>query len=149
MSNNYTIQFRQDVSTRWISNNPVLALGEPGWETDTGLMKMGDGLNPWTSLDYFYGGTGPSGPLGPIGNQGLSGPTGATAIGAAVTGANEFYGDQIIEGGIRVQSGLLLNPDTFTGSATVPDGFNGSLVGPVTLQGTIDVQGSGVLTILG
>lgn len=46
------IQLRRDSSTDWTSNNPTLALGEPGFETDTLKLKVGDGATAWNSLEY-------------------------------------------------------------------------------------------------
>ena len=46
------IQIRRDTSTNWSVNNPVLALGEPGLETDTQIVKYGDGVTTWNSLPY-------------------------------------------------------------------------------------------------
>lgn len=46
------IQIRRDTSTNWTANNPVLALGEPGLETDTFIVKYGDGSTAWNSLPY-------------------------------------------------------------------------------------------------
>jgi len=47
-----TIQLRRDTAANWTISNPVLAVGEPGVETDTGYVKYGDGATPWTSLPY-------------------------------------------------------------------------------------------------
>lgn len=44
------IQFRRDTATNWSSNNPVLAIGEPGFDTTNKVMKIGDGTNTWTAL---------------------------------------------------------------------------------------------------
>jgi len=147
----YRILFRRDTSTNWTSNNPVLAQGEPGWETDTGLLKIGDGSTAWISLDYYLGPTGPIGPTGSQGSVGLTGATGSTGplpTGYASTGPNQFFGDQTIEGSVTVENGLYLNPQAFGGTASIPDGYNGSLVGPVTLTGSIYIEGSGILAIL-
>jgi hypothetical protein len=46
------IQLRRDTSTNWTRNNPVLALGEPGLETDTLIVKYGDGSSSWNDLQY-------------------------------------------------------------------------------------------------
>lgn len=46
------IQFRRDTAANWTSNDPTLAAGELGYETDTGQMKIGDGSTAWTSLGY-------------------------------------------------------------------------------------------------
>jgi hypothetical protein len=50
------IQLRRDTSTNWSTINPVLAQGEPGYETDTGKVKFGDGSLNWNSLSYFADG---------------------------------------------------------------------------------------------
>lgn len=68
----YRILLRRDSSENWNDANPILLDGEPGYETDTGKMKIGNGSNSWSDLDY-YGGTGPVGPEGPIGPTGPSG----------------------------------------------------------------------------
>ena len=46
------IQIRRDTSINWAANNPVLALGEPGLETDTFIVKYGDGSSAWNNLPY-------------------------------------------------------------------------------------------------
>ncbi len=52
----YQIQIRRDNSTNWTGNNPTLAQGEFGFETDTTKIKMGDGTTAWTSLPYGVNG---------------------------------------------------------------------------------------------
>ena len=47
------IQLRRDTAANWTSNDPTLAAGEVGHETDTALVKIGDGSTAWTSLDYL------------------------------------------------------------------------------------------------
>ena len=66
-------KLRRDTSVNWTSTNPVLALGEPGVETNTGQMKIGDGVHGWNSLQYVGNGLGPTGPTGPAGTGGVSG----------------------------------------------------------------------------
>jgi hypothetical protein len=46
------IQLRNDTATNWTSANPVLAQGEMGVELDTGLFKLGNGVDNWADLDY-------------------------------------------------------------------------------------------------
>lgn len=46
------IQLRRDTAANWTAANTVLALGEPGVETDTLKVKVGDGITAWTSLAY-------------------------------------------------------------------------------------------------
>jgi hypothetical protein len=49
------IKFRRDTAANWTSANPILAQGEPGFEHDTGLLKIGDGSTTWAELDYSSG----------------------------------------------------------------------------------------------
>ncbi len=46
------IKWRRDTAANWTANNPVLAAGEPGFETDTGAYKIGNGSAGWNSLTY-------------------------------------------------------------------------------------------------
>ncbi len=46
------IQFRRDTAANWTSNNPTLAAGEIGYESDNARYKIGDGSTAWTSLAY-------------------------------------------------------------------------------------------------
>jgi hypothetical protein len=50
------IQLRRDTATNWSTINPILAQGEPGYETDTGKLKFGDGSLHWNDLSYFADG---------------------------------------------------------------------------------------------
>lgn len=45
-------RIRRDTAANWTAENPTLALGEPGLETDTRRVKYGDGSTAWTSLAY-------------------------------------------------------------------------------------------------
>lgn len=47
------IQYRNDLAANWTTANPTLLSGEIGYETNTKLMKIGDGVTPWVSLAYF------------------------------------------------------------------------------------------------
>ena len=46
------IQLRRDTAADWTSNNPTLAAGEFGWESDSNRFKIGTGSAAWNSLDY-------------------------------------------------------------------------------------------------
>jgi len=46
------IRWRRDTSANWTTNNPTLAQGEPGFETDTSKYKIGNGSSAWNSLAY-------------------------------------------------------------------------------------------------
>lgn len=56
------IQLRRGTAAEWSTNNPILAIGEVGLETDTKYFKLGNGSTPWNTLQYG-------------GIQGLPGPT--------------------------------------------------------------------------
>lgn len=49
------IEFRRGTAAQWTTANPTLASGEPGFETDTGKMKIGNGSTIWTALAYSGG----------------------------------------------------------------------------------------------
>lgn len=46
------IQPRRGTADQWRSANPILAVAEMGYETDTMKFKYGDGLTAWNDLDY-------------------------------------------------------------------------------------------------
>lgn len=46
------INQRRDYAAVWTSENPILPLGQLGWERDTGFAKLGDGVTAWNALDY-------------------------------------------------------------------------------------------------
>jgi hypothetical protein len=46
------IKLRRDTAANWATTNPILAAGEQGYETNTGLSKIGDGINAWDALPY-------------------------------------------------------------------------------------------------
>jgi hypothetical protein len=47
------IQIRRGTAAAWTSANPTLASGEPGFETDTGLLFIGDGATAKNSLTGY------------------------------------------------------------------------------------------------
>jgi hypothetical protein len=49
------ILFRRGTSADWTSANPALGSGEPGIETNTGKIKVGDGTTLWNALPYAAG----------------------------------------------------------------------------------------------
>jgi len=51
---NYTrIRLRRDSATNWSDVNPILGLGEAGYESDTKLLKIGDNATAWNDLSYI------------------------------------------------------------------------------------------------
>jgi hypothetical protein len=47
------INMRRGTAAQWRGVNPILAAGEPGFESDTKKFKLGDGTTAWNSLPYF------------------------------------------------------------------------------------------------
>ena len=50
MARTNQIQVRRGTATQWSNTNPVLASGEPGFDTTNSLLKVGDGTSTWSSL---------------------------------------------------------------------------------------------------
>lgn len=47
------IKLRRDSDTNWYDVNPVLALGEAGYDITNNKLKIGDGTTAWRSLSYL------------------------------------------------------------------------------------------------
>lgn len=56
------IQMRRGTEAEWLAENPVLAVGEFGWDLTNNALKIGDGTTAWTTLPYVN-----SVPFGPAG----------------------------------------------------------------------------------
>jgi hypothetical protein len=76
------IQHKRGTSSNWTNSNPTLAVGEIGYETDTGKFKIGDGTIAWSGLSYFSTAAGGSGTVTSVN---LSVPTGLSVSGNPVT----------------------------------------------------------------
>ena len=50
MPRNQLIQFRRDSAIDWESVDPVPAAGEPCYDSDNGILKIGDGTTPYSQL---------------------------------------------------------------------------------------------------
>lgn len=112
MAGNTLLELRRDTAANWTSANPTLANGEPGWETDTGKSKMGDGSTAWTSLAYFA----------------VTGPSSAVDNHVAVFSGTT--GKLIKDGGVAIlANGCTITPETTP--ATTEVGYLGS---PVNTQ---------------
>ncbi|HET9787100.1 MAG TPA: hypothetical protein VFP47_08205 [Pyrinomonadaceae bacterium] len=84
----FTFKLRRGTAAAWLAADPVLQSGEPGVETDTGKLKIGNGILRWSQLGYLSGEgapgpPGPAGPTGPMGPEGPAGPAGEDGIDGA------------------------------------------------------------------
>ena len=62
------IQLKRGTTSQWSSQNPVLSVGEPGYDTILKILKVGDGVTAWNSLSQY--GVGPTGATGASGTGG-------------------------------------------------------------------------------
>jgi hypothetical protein len=80
----FRIQLRNDTQANWSQVNPVLLQGEPAFENDTNLLKIGNGASGYVSLPYFYGTVkgvnGLTGSIGITGGTGISVSTGSQIV---------------------------------------------------------------------
>lgn len=153
------LQNRRDTAANWTSNNPTLAAGEIGLETDTAKWKMGNGSTAWNSLAYAYtagatgpvGATGPIGATGPVGATGATGPIGATgASGATGAGGVEAVNAQVGTTYTFVltdRDDLVTASNTSSQTYTIP--LNSSVAFPTgTLINLIQIN-TGQVTVVG
>jgi hypothetical protein len=47
---NTKIQLRKGTDSEWNLANPILAVGEPGYDSTNGIIKIGDGITNWNNL---------------------------------------------------------------------------------------------------
>jgi hypothetical protein len=85
---------RKAPSAEWSFNNPVLYSGEPGYDTTTGILKIGNGASAWNALPTIQS-QGPTGPAGVDGYTGATGPAGINGVPGA-TGATGPAGSAVI-----------------------------------------------------
>lgn len=52
------IKIRRDTATNWNTKDPVLSIGEPGYDTTNNKIKVGNGTDPWSELSYLTDATG-------------------------------------------------------------------------------------------
>lgn len=71
------VQHKRMTASQWLSSSLILLQGELGVETDTGKVKVGDGINRFSSLKYL---TGPQGERGLQGEKGQKGDKGADGV---------------------------------------------------------------------
>ena len=115
------IQIRRDSSTNWVSSNPVVAQGELAYETDTGLLKVGNGTADWENLGYYESGLPEN--LSVIGNL----VVGKSAV--AGTQLEDVSGDTVLDFGEYQNFTLTLTGNTtLTTPSTETVGQSGFIV---------------------
>jgi len=88
MARTNQIQVRRGTATQWSNTNPVLASGEPGFDTTNSLLKVGDGTSAWSSLSSNVG----------VGDAGLLSIAGLTTVSGSYlyATANDVYTTGVI-----------------------------------------------------
>jgi hypothetical protein len=137
-----TIRLRRGTAATWTADNPVLSSGEPGYETDTGKAKVGDGATAWNSLGYWSpGGAGSGGGSGTVTSVSV-----ATANGFTGTVANPTTIPAVSVG--TSVTGLLKGNGTVVSAATAgtdylaPNGSGAALTGITAAQAGADAAGA-------
>jgi len=94
-----TIKLRRGTAAQWTAADPILAAGEPGFETDTGKHKIGDGVTAWSGLSYFIDEAALSATYVPshvvIGADATGATDSSAAIQAALNAANAAGGGSV------------------------------------------------------
>ncbi len=70
------IFLRRSSASEWASENPILSLGEPGFDTTNEILKIGNGVDQWSALSQFQGPQGVAGNDGSDGSDGQDGQDG-------------------------------------------------------------------------
>lgn len=114
------IQLRRDTVANWTAQNTILASGEPGYETDTGRFKIGDGLTPWTALSYATVPPSNLATLAPLASPSFTGtptaPTPTTGDNSSNIATTAFVASTLVS----LPGVAPLNSPNFTGTPTAP-----------------------------
>ena len=106
------IQMRRDTASNWTSNNPTLAAGEWGLETDTDKFKIGNGSTAWNALGYNS-----------LPNNVL--PLAGGAMTGAITTNSTFDGRDVAADGVTADAALPKSGGAMTGAITTNSTFDG------------------------
>lgn len=127
------IRLRRDTETEWANDNPVLALGETGWTTDTLQVKLGDGVTAWNDLPYV---SGDDGAVVQLTNLDAMWATvragGAGTAGIEYADSDEYVEDWADLSGVLPAANAQVSANRFHAvSATAPGGWNKELSLPL------------------
>jgi hypothetical protein len=113
------VQLRHGLAIEWTTVNPTLAIGELGYETDSQLFKIGNGVDDWQTLPYG-GLQGDTGATGPTGYTGYTGANGLTVVGPTGPGGDGQTGATGPTGPTGTFSGAV----TFSEGSGIPSAAN-------------------------
>ena len=119
-----TIKLRRGTASEWTTNNPTLAAGEMGIETDTRKFKFGDGTTPWNTLAYASaeGGGGGTGDVTAAGDNYFTGNNTFTGTTKFDNDVNIHGANLEVAGALKATTGNITNlqvPNTLTSSGEI------------------------------
>lgn len=109
------IRLRRGTAAEWQAVNELLLLGEPGYEKDTGKLKIGDGVTLWNSLPYFNDGN-------PINLEELQDILGDSGFLVAGNNIDIIYNDNDDKLTVKTVQDPIFNTVTVGGSKILGDG---------------------------
>jgi hypothetical protein len=113
------VQLRRATTAAWAAANPVLAAGEPGEDTTTGTLKMGDGVTAWLSLPAANAAAATAAAVAAIAAA-YSAWASPTSLGASVTAGAPAPQQRTEPGGItRLRGQLILGATTFVANSVL------------------------------
>lgn len=159
------IQVRRDLAANWVTENPVLAAGEFGFETDANRLKCGDGSTAWNSLEYLSGylSIDADGSLTLEGNAAVLLPSGTTAQRPSSPSTGDLRYNTTLQtaelyngtewgsvGGGAARTGFVSHANTISDVQDIDTGYNALSAGPVTIDvnGEVTVPDGSVWTIV-
>ena len=142
------MQQRRALAADWDTSNYVLAEGEIGVTTDTGIIKIGDGVNGWTALDPAFDSQYlPI--LGTAANSDLLGGVSVTSLvkvaDASVLPTNDSYVKRTADGGIKATDATEVTEVTTLQQVTASLAANKQ----VAISRTLTAAGNLALTDIG
>lgn len=131
---NVILQLRTGSATQWAASTRILAVGEPGVETDSGRIKIGDGTNLWSALPWSGAAIGKSSTNGALTINGAD-----VVVYVLPTATSDTLG------GIKSASGTgKVTVDSATGTASVGNVTSADKLATArTISLSGDVTGSG------
>ena len=137
------IQLRRGTSAQWNASSAAgtaLGAGEPGWDTSSGALKIGDGTQTWNQLTAISG-------VG--GGGGGGGDITAVTAGSGLSGGGTT-GAVTLNSTLAAGSGLELQGSTFNSTLTAGSGIEiqGSTVNSKLVSDISGITASGIVNVV-
>ena len=119
------IFLRRSSASEWASENPILSLGEPGFDTTNEILKIGNGVDQWSALAQFQGPQGVAGNDGSDGNDGADGVDGQDGVDGADGVQISSYAKANLPLNASAGTNALVTDGTIGGTPTMSYFYNG------------------------